>query len=684
MNRSLRRLCVRLCLAVLVLLALCAAFLAPVLRYTPTAHAGSPPFRLDPPLPGGAVLTHVTIHNLYMDRNWDSDNVSLPSAETLDDFTSKLVSSGYLAGLAQYGFANATFDGSDHATSECPGPSGPTFDYFDVSTWILCMKHKVATSSGTNLWLVYVPAGLGFDMLGFTSCSATTDGFAGFHAATLPSVIPPDTPQLFGVVFTQCTSLASSASDVLNATTSSAAHEIVETITDPTGQSWLDHDASNLYGLNVIQLYKDGEAADLCEPGGTAEQPTPDLPRIDAISAQQPGYAVAYYWSNLDGECVPAPRTITLNATGLPQFDAADVTVDSSHTITPFSEVVASGAFHSFAFISPVDDPSNLYQVRYVTDQPGFSGAVVADLTMTAAYTPQYYLTVQTQPFQVASYPSSLTPSGWEPAGGTVQLNADAIVDPGLAGERYQFIGWSGPVSGTGQSVSVTMNSPATVTAGYQLQDQVSVSTSGLGTTPTHIFNGSALLGTASDAAPVSLYLNDGLPLALSADPDISLADGTQLLFTGFNPAPPTTLSGPFSTVASYQTMSTVITTGLNNGSISGSGAAGLAQSYTAQWSAVQADFAAAQFGQALDDLTSFMSHLDAQSSKKLTTAFATQLDLLALAVYANALAQASTAGQIDAATANADEAFYQARVTALGGTPVSPGQDSANAASRR
>lgn len=248
------------------------------------AHAAGP---LSSPIWPNSALQRVVIHNLYMDNDWDAHNPGVSRA-TVDDFTRKLLVSGYFSKAAQYGVFDAFFTGSDQAIAACPAP-GPNFDYGALSSWILCEKHNLppysANGTAVNVWQVYVPTSASLNMSitwpwGQTSqivqnCSTLGHPWAGFHALTLPSVVPPDGPQVFGAVFLGC--LGGS----LNGTTAVASHELIEAATDPNGLAW---------GTGALGGQ---EAGDLCE-GGNPSFGTFDNGR----------FLFEAYWSNADGGCV--------------------------------------------------------------------------------------------------------------------------------------------------------------------------------------------------------------------------------------------------------------------------------------------------------------------------------------------------------------------------------------------
>jgi len=71
-----------------------------------------------------------------------------------------------------------------------------------------------------------------------------------------------------------------------------------------------------------------------------------------------------------------------------------------------------------------------------------------------------------------------------------------------------------------------------------------------------------------------------------------------------------------------------------------------------------------------LDDIQSFVSHLQAQSGKKVTAAIATQLESDAANVYLHVLCRALAAGQLTSAMTSSRYAYYVALMTSLRETP--------------
>jgi hypothetical protein len=260
--------------------ALIGSALSAALPAAPTHASGA----LNSPIWPSTALQHVVIHNLYMDNNWDAHNPL--SRATIDDFTRRLLLSGYFSRASQYGVVDAFYTGSDQATASCPAP-GPSFDYTALSSWILCEKHSLppysANGTGVNIWQVYVPVNSSMDV-SFTwpggqtvhivqGCSTLGQGWSGFHLMTLPSVVPPDGPQVFGVVPMGC-----NGNGDLFSTTFTASHELIEAATDPNGLAW---------GTGALG---GEEAADLC--GSSTGY------------LDNPRYYFSGYWSNADGGCV--------------------------------------------------------------------------------------------------------------------------------------------------------------------------------------------------------------------------------------------------------------------------------------------------------------------------------------------------------------------------------------------
>ncbi len=635
---------------------------------------------LDPPLgvsPFREVMTNPDIHNIYLDGSWDDENPVSLSMASINAFTQTLVGSNYFDKAAQYGVGPASFSGFDEVGGGFPcGPLpiiGGVAVLGAIFTWLGCELGPTIPDGPTaggfdppddnTLYVLYLPTGTKLDIgcahpslhLWSTTLVATIE--------TIP--LPPfKVPVLnlqsfaFAVVQADCAASAAVPPDSLSL---SVSHELIEAATDPldvpTPVGWVDR------SLSLPDQLSTGEAADICQGGSNpGAMPTKPVRLTNGI-------LVAPYWSNNDNACEPITHTVKLNETGLPATVAHQVVFDAASVSLPFSTIVDDGTTHSFSFPSPVNDPDP--GTRYVTNEPPATIVVTANLSKTAQYVTEHFLTVNTLPAAVAALDTSLTPSAWEVEGTIVPLATDPLISTGPT-SRYRFDHWSGDAAGDSPNTTITMDKPKTATANYVSQHLLTVHTDGLGANTTRIFNGSAVIGTASDSNPLSVFVDDG-PLALSADANVNGADGTQYFFQGFTPAPPTTFDAAFTTTAKYETMAQLIADALSSGGINGPGANGLANSYRQQFAAVQSDMGAADYAQALLDLQSFISHLQAQSEKHVTAALDKTLQLDALLVFHSALCLAQASGQIDATEAATDYSYYSNLVFTLGGAVLPP-----------
>jgi Divergent InlB B-repeat domain len=640
------------------------------------ARAGAPPNRLDNN--GGRVLAHPKIHNLYMDTTWNSDNPAAISRSEIDGFTSSLVGSNYFSKAAQYGVGSASFSGSDEASIlPCPPPIiGGVTEFLAITAWMECMTAPgdpiirpvlsgIPAPDDDTVYAVYLPTGTQINDIFAKSCS----DFGAYHfmGETLvwrtkvipvpPFVIPILEPQsfAFAVLPVDC----ASGGTTIDGISELATHELIEAATDPIVlASWIDN---SKIGFNA-DILKAGEAADICEQG-VGDVPTPPARLTN-------GLLVAPYWSNADNRCVPVTHTIHLGETGLPGSVPHQATFDGSTVSLPFDTIVDDGTSHSWSFPSPVADPNP--GTRYVTSEPATTLTVTSNQSRTAAYHTQHFLTVQAVPPAAAALDASLTPSAWVDEGTVVTLHTDALITTG-PGARFRFDHWSGDVSSTSPTTTVTMNAPKTATANYVSQHLVTVQTSGLGTNDTHVFNGATLLGTAHDGSPLSLFLDDG-PLALNADANVDGADGTQFFFQGFNPPVPATLSAPVTTTAVYKTIEQIVDDGLASGAIHGTLANTIAFGLKNRFDLIQDEMHAHLYRAVLSQLKAFVSLVQFRSGNEIDPAFAKTLELDAMLVFHNALCKGVAGGQITAgAEANTNYSYYVGIVTAAGGTPLPP-----------
>ncbi|HEX8917255.1 MAG TPA: hypothetical protein VF898_02030 [Chloroflexota bacterium] len=232
-------------------------------------------------------------------------------------------------------------------------------------------------------------------------------------------------------------------------------------------------------------------------------------------------------------------------------------------------------------------------------------------------------------------------------------------------------------LTGTSTASPLLVLATGTVTGNYKTQRLLTVQTSGLGSNLTHITLNGMTLGTANDTTPMAVWLDDGTSLAtLSADADVNGAGGVQYFFQNFSPAPPGTLTAPFTTTAAYMTMQQLINGALAGGGITGHSASGFGSALVSTFASVQANMGSTRYAAALGGLTSFINQIQAQcctptSGKEISTATSTTLQLDALLTYHIALCLGTN--QLSATQMNTDYIYYKTNVTRLGGVVLPP-----------
>jgi len=166
---------------------------------------------------------------------------------------------------------------------------------------------------------------------------------------------------------------------------------------------------------------------------------------------------------------------------------------------------------------------------RYRFDNWTVNGEVFTTLNITvhmdsnhtaiAHYVKQYYLPV-VSPYGI---PSGM---GWYNSSDIAYAELDTgVVDHGN-GTRRVFTHWSvdGNAWGTNytQSDPITMDAPKTAIANWKTEYQLIVRTSGLGIHVTNVYNGTIVLGTATDAAPYTGWFEEGSLILLDIDSPIT------------------------------------------------------------------------------------------------------------------------------------------------------------------
>ncbi|NWG10790.1 PKD domain-containing protein [Candidatus Bathyarchaeota archaeon] len=229
--------------------------------------------------------------------------------------------------------------------------------------------------------------------------------------------------------------------------------------------------------------------------------------------------------------------------------------VDPTETV-PFSVWVKAGSQITYTYQDIVSGSSG---VRYVLTSvsPASPQTVSGPLTIVGNYKTQYCLTVNS-PY------GTTTGAGWYDTGSTAYAGLNtSIVDQGN-GTRRIFIYWNGDASGTNyaQSDPITMSGPKTANANWKTQYLLTVRTNGLGLVITQVYDGSTVLGTATDAAPFTGWFDQGTVIQLDIDPQIvNLEEWIQYVFTqwtgdasGSSRPVSVTLNAPKDITANYKT----------------------------------------------------------------------------------------------------------------------------------
>jgi len=126
----------------------------------------------------------------------------------------------------------------------------------------------------------------------------------------------------------------------------------------------------------------------------------------------------------------------------------------------PVSFIWAPGSSHDFESVSSVSGGSGIQHVFSSWDDGNTSAsrAISEGGVYTANYKTQYYLTVESAYGQPEG-------DGWYDSGSTATIS---VTSPEGTIIRQVFTGWSGDLSDTTATASVTMDGPKTVTAGWR------------------------------------------------------------------------------------------------------------------------------------------------------------------------------------------------------------------------
>jgi hypothetical protein len=350
-----------------------------------------------------------------------------------------------------------------------------------------------------------------------------------------------------------------------------------------------------------------------------------------------------------------------------------NVTISPGSTVT---RILLEGT--SFSFDDVIAGPKE----RFLATGASCSGTVPfqtgnttanASVTLTCAFEHQFLVT-----FDQSGIPPATSwhvtvdgttlagpTSVWRDTGSSTSFSYESpVTDATDAQKRYVLTGTSTPSP-------LVVSTAATVIGTYQTQYLLTVRTSGLGTNTTSVRNGATLLGVATDASPMTVWLPSGTALALNVDEPVNGANGVEYFFRGFQPAPPATLTSGFTTTAKYETMSQLIDDALASGGITPQNRHSVAGALKRAFDATQTFLNLHLYALALRNLEAFIGITASESGNNVTPTTATELELLAAEVYHYALCQGVTAGQIDASTHAMKYAYYANLVTSLGQTPL-------------
>jgi len=167
---------------------------------------------------------------------------------------------------------------------------------------------------------------------------------------------------------------------------------------------------------------------------------------------------------------------------------------------------------------------------------------VDSDLTMTAEYVTQYYLTVKKNP----SYIGETTGQGWY--NNDTIANATCTSPVPWSSYRYVFVNWTGDAFGNSTTLQILMNSPKTVTANYKAQYNVTFTTYGCGGSPHIIVDG------VTYSLPCSFWLDSGSSHTFSYESPVSGDPDVQYVLTSTSRTSPFTVTYTTTITGNYKT----------------------------------------------------------------------------------------------------------------------------------
>jgi hypothetical protein len=274
----------------------------------------------------------------------------------------------------------------------------------------------------------------------------------------------------------------------------------------------------------------------------------------------------------------PSTAKVTFSQVGVgTDFTGPVLKVDGvNYTVVDLSKdfTWVIGSEHTFAFYSHFVVNGKRYvwtSTSGLSTEQGGTIIVPADGgVVTGYYKTQFYLTV------VSPYG---TPGGegWYDKDSTAYATVTPLIVPGPAGVRYVFTQWGEDATGTtSPSDPIIMDAPKTAMASWKTEYQLTVRTSGLGTYTTKVYNGTTILGTATDAAPYTGWFEEGGLILLNVDSPI--VDGSKrFVFTqwfgdamGTDRPVSLTMNSPKDVTAGYKTQYQITVTASPSGALGG------------------------------------------------------------------------------------------------------------------
>lgn len=152
--------------------------------------------------------------------------------------------------------------------------------------------------------------------------------------------------------------------------------------------------------------------------------------------------------------------------------------------------------------------------------------------TVTANYLVQYHVTFDQAGLDTTATGTVVTINGsaktfgelpysfWTDQGTVITYSYNSIISSTVPGKRFVLENVSGPAS------PLTINNAVTVCGNYKTQYKLTVRTNSLGTYITNVYNGTTVLGTASDSSPYNGWFDGGTLITL--DIDSPIVDGSK------------------------------------------------------------------------------------------------------------------------------------------------------------